>query len=321
MSDRLPRRQFLQSASALGLGAGLGPWEALRGITPATADDAKVGPEMVRFRPEIEPVVRWIEETPREQILEKAVAELKAGLSYRVAACGPVPRGHPQHQAAAGRVQVPRGDGDQLRPPAGPDGRGDRAAAPPLLGARQLQVVPGRRRPRGRLGARPGRRVAGAEPAPGAGRLPPGHGGVGRRRGRRRRRRALPRLGGGRDDGADLADGGPRPAQHRPQADLRGPELADLAGDRLGACRARAPLADLRPARPPGRPAPARRPVRGQPGERARRSATTGRSAGSTRGPRRRCSRRSARPAPRPPRPRRRRCSTRASRRARSGTP
>src|SRR4051794_10883665 len=83
MSDRPSRRQFLQAASALGLGAGLGPSEALYAITPASAEDAKVGPETVRFRPEIEPVVRWIEETPREQILEKAVAELKAGLSYR----------------------------------------------------------------------------------------------------------------------------------------------------------------------------------------------------------------------------------------------
>ncbi len=88
MSDRLPRRQFLQSATALGLGAGLGPWEALRGITPATADGAKVVPEMVRYRPEIEPVVRWIEDTPREQVFEKAVAELKDGLSYRVLLAG-----------------------------------------------------------------------------------------------------------------------------------------------------------------------------------------------------------------------------------------
>jgi hypothetical protein len=83
MDNRLPRREFLSAASALGLGAGLGPREALYAITPLAADDAKVGPDMVRFRPEIEPVVRWIEETPREQILEKAVAELKAGLSYR----------------------------------------------------------------------------------------------------------------------------------------------------------------------------------------------------------------------------------------------
>jgi len=83
MSERLPRRQFLQAASALGLGAGLGPWDSLSAITPATADEAKVGPEMVRYRPEIEPVVRWIEETPRAQVFEKAVAQLKDGLSYR----------------------------------------------------------------------------------------------------------------------------------------------------------------------------------------------------------------------------------------------
>jgi hypothetical protein len=50
MSERLPRHQFLQTASALGLGAGLGPWDAVSAITPATADEAKVGPEMVRYR-------------------------------------------------------------------------------------------------------------------------------------------------------------------------------------------------------------------------------------------------------------------------------
>jgi hypothetical protein len=75
------RRRFLQSASALGLG--LGSWELLRGITPAHAADMKVGPDAVRFRPEIEPVVRWIEETPRERALEVAVGHLKDGLSYR----------------------------------------------------------------------------------------------------------------------------------------------------------------------------------------------------------------------------------------------
>ncbi len=83
MSDQLRRRGFLQVASALGLGAGLGPWEVLIQITPATADETKVSPEMVRYRPEIEPVVRWIEETPRDKVFEKAVAELKNGLSYR----------------------------------------------------------------------------------------------------------------------------------------------------------------------------------------------------------------------------------------------
>ena len=77
----LRRRTFLQSASALGLGVGsLG---ALIQVTPAQAADMAVGPDAVRFRPEIEPVVRWIEETPRERCFEVALAHLKKGLSYR----------------------------------------------------------------------------------------------------------------------------------------------------------------------------------------------------------------------------------------------
>ena len=83
MDGNLRRRRFLQSASALGLGAGLGSWSNLAAITPAKAADLRVGPDAVRFRPEIEPVVRWIEETPREQALEVAITHLKNGLSYR----------------------------------------------------------------------------------------------------------------------------------------------------------------------------------------------------------------------------------------------
>jgi hypothetical protein len=83
MAGDLRRRRFLQSASALGLGAGLGGWSALAGITPARGAEMVVGPDAVQFRPEIEPVVRWIEETPRDKAMETAVAQLKAGLSYR----------------------------------------------------------------------------------------------------------------------------------------------------------------------------------------------------------------------------------------------
>src|ERR1700712_4896053 len=83
MRGILRRRRFLQSASALGLGAGLGSWDRLIGVTPARAADLAVGPDSVRFRPEIEPVVRWIEETPRDQAMEVAIGHLKAGLPYR----------------------------------------------------------------------------------------------------------------------------------------------------------------------------------------------------------------------------------------------
>ena len=147
------------------------------------------------------------------------------------------------------------------------------------------------------------------QPASGQGRVPPGHGGLGRRRGRRRGRRALPGLGRGRDDGADLADGRPRPAQHRPQADLRRPELADLAGDRLAARRARAPLA--RPsacstsrATGPSRVGPYEANL-----ENARKIRDDWQAGRADPGATGACSRRSARPAPRPPRPRPPRCS------------
>jgi len=79
MLDPLKRRDFLQASAVLGLGAGLGP-EA-RAITPRTPEMA-VNPNAVRLRPEIEPVVRWIEETPRDRILEVAITKLKGGLSY-----------------------------------------------------------------------------------------------------------------------------------------------------------------------------------------------------------------------------------------------
>jgi hypothetical protein len=88
MSEPLLRRQFLQTASAFGLGAGLAPWDSIAPITPASADESKVSPTMVRFRPDTEPIVRWIEETPRDQIFEKAVAQLKDGLSYRALLAG-----------------------------------------------------------------------------------------------------------------------------------------------------------------------------------------------------------------------------------------
>ena len=65
MDAKLRRRRFLQSASALGLGAGLAALGRLKAITPPARPTMTVGPDAVRFRPEIEPVVRWIEETPR----------------------------------------------------------------------------------------------------------------------------------------------------------------------------------------------------------------------------------------------------------------
>ena len=72
MNARLPRRRFLGATAALGLGAALG-------TTPRRAFAATPVP----LRPEIEPVARWIEDTPRERILDVAIEQLRNGLPDR----------------------------------------------------------------------------------------------------------------------------------------------------------------------------------------------------------------------------------------------
>ena len=58
MSFQPMRRHFLQCAATAGAAFGLGEWARLLPISPATAAEAKVTPDLVRFSPDIEPVVR-----------------------------------------------------------------------------------------------------------------------------------------------------------------------------------------------------------------------------------------------------------------------
>src|SRR5438552_12379971 len=83
MSFQPMRRHFLQCAATAGAAFGLGEWARLLPISPATAAEAKVTPDLVRFSPDIEPVVRLIEETPRAKCVAMMIAQLKKGLPYR----------------------------------------------------------------------------------------------------------------------------------------------------------------------------------------------------------------------------------------------
>ena len=76
------RREFLRSLGG-GVVTGSAAWQALNNLVPARAQDLSVDPQIVQFRPEMEEIVKWIETTPRETILQTAVERLKAGLSYR----------------------------------------------------------------------------------------------------------------------------------------------------------------------------------------------------------------------------------------------
>lgn len=77
------RRSFLKHGGAAGVAFGLGDLGFLSKLAPVRADEAKFDAGRLRLHPEVEPVVRMIEETPREQLLEVAAARVRGGLSYR----------------------------------------------------------------------------------------------------------------------------------------------------------------------------------------------------------------------------------------------
>ena len=62
MPRHTTRRHFLQTAGTAGAALGLGEWAKLLPLSPATGDETKVPPDPVRFSPDIDPVVRLIEE-------------------------------------------------------------------------------------------------------------------------------------------------------------------------------------------------------------------------------------------------------------------
>ena len=83
MARKLSRRAALKTGAATGAILGLGELGFLSQLGPVSAAEAKLEPKIVRLQPEIEPLVRLIEETPRERLLEEVADRIHKGLSYR----------------------------------------------------------------------------------------------------------------------------------------------------------------------------------------------------------------------------------------------
>ena len=83
MATGISRRHFVQSAVAGGALAGLGDFGFLSQLQPLSAAEAKLPLGAVQFRPDIEPVVRLLETTSRDSLLEEIGARIRRGLSYR----------------------------------------------------------------------------------------------------------------------------------------------------------------------------------------------------------------------------------------------
>ncbi|MEO8352675.1 MAG: hypothetical protein ABI680_13150 [Chthoniobacteraceae bacterium] len=78
----IPRRSFLKLSAGAGASFGLGG--LLDGKLPhVTAEEASLPKGMVQFHPDIEPLVRLLEDTPRDQAIEKVAERIRSGTSYR----------------------------------------------------------------------------------------------------------------------------------------------------------------------------------------------------------------------------------------------
>ena len=80
----ISRRHFLHGAAASGALLGL---NELR-LPKVSAAEATLNPAMVRLDSGIEPIVRLIEETPRQRLLEEMGARVRNGLPYREVLAG-----------------------------------------------------------------------------------------------------------------------------------------------------------------------------------------------------------------------------------------
>jgi len=82
MTDLTNRRYFLKSAAAGGMAWSAAEWGFLGTLPRVSAADTQAAAGIVKFGPEIEPLVRLIEETPRAQVLEQLSQKIRSGTTY-----------------------------------------------------------------------------------------------------------------------------------------------------------------------------------------------------------------------------------------------
>jgi hypothetical protein len=80
---RTSRRQFLKTSAATAAAFGIGDLGFLSRLPRVCAAEAGIPATAVQFNPEIEPLVRLLEDTPRERLLEEVGSRIHRGLSYR----------------------------------------------------------------------------------------------------------------------------------------------------------------------------------------------------------------------------------------------
>lgn len=82
MFDSLNRRRFVARSLQAGAVAAFGDYSFLHGLPAPAADNDKAARHLVPLSSEIEPLVRVIEDTPRDKLMERIVAEVRKDTSY-----------------------------------------------------------------------------------------------------------------------------------------------------------------------------------------------------------------------------------------------
>ncbi len=77
----MKRRSFLKTAASATALAGLGDFGFLARLPSVSAAEAQL--KLVQLHPDIEPLVRLLEDTSRDRVLEEVAAKIKAGVTYR----------------------------------------------------------------------------------------------------------------------------------------------------------------------------------------------------------------------------------------------
>ena len=83
MKPLFNRRRFLSRSTTGAAAIGLSELPFLPTLSRLSADELTLPSDSVTFRPEIEPLVRLLEDTSRDQLLERVAARIKSGTSYR----------------------------------------------------------------------------------------------------------------------------------------------------------------------------------------------------------------------------------------------
>ena len=83
MSQPSTRRRFMGTAAACGIGLGLGDLNGLTNLPRVAAEDTKLDATLVRDGSGVEPLVKLLEQTSRDELLEAVAAKVRGGTSYR----------------------------------------------------------------------------------------------------------------------------------------------------------------------------------------------------------------------------------------------